>query len=362
MTRRSIRYRWKHHWFSVLIRVFSAGLWWIHTNKNKLKKILCIINLSKLLKIRWASNLWNTLCVYPEDIGFCFLYSQLIHINQFPKLEVPFASNLSPGQQGGRYLPCLAWNPVPMVPFSSLSLLSWEWLNLFPRDERQFALKLSVHGPSSSSSLGLVCLFHCFKNLSLHQGSLFSIWDQSCTSSQLVLHHCTLLVALLPCRGGFAFYVLKAIPHITAKLIAFLLYCWFVCFPCFPRVGIYPHRRCEKWTQLSTWPLRLLPQWFSRCRRHGWIPESERYPGRADGNLLQYFFLENPVDRGVWEATVHRVTRGSDDWATEHTAPTRSLVLFTKSTFPLTWELASSLRPPRSHAAVSVSGFPILPH
>ena len=178
-----------------------------------------------------------------------------MHINQFPKLEVPFASNLSPGQQGGRYLPCLAWNPVPMVQLSSLSLFSWEWLNIFPRDERQFAFKLCVHGPSSSSSLGLVCLFHWFKNLSLHQGSLFSIWDQSCTSSQLVLHHCTLLVAFLPCRGGFAFYVLKAIPHIIAKLIAFLLYCWFVCFSCFSRVGIYPHRRCEKWIQLSMWSL-----------------------------------------------------------------------------------------------------------
>ena len=29
------------------------------------------------------------------------------------------------------------------------------------------------------------------------------------------------------------------------------------------------------------------------------------------GNLLQYSCLENPMDRGAWRATVHRIT-GSD--------------------------------------------------
>ena len=34
-----------------------------------------------------------------------------------------------------------------------------------------------------------------------------------------------------------------------------------------------------------------------------------RSPGGGDGNPLQYFCLENPMDRGVWQATVHRVTK-----------------------------------------------------
>ena len=184
-----------------------------------------------------------------------------------------FALDLSPGRQGAGYSPCPAWNPVRMVQFSSLFLFLWEWLNLFPREEQQSAFELCVHGPSSLSSLELVSLFHCFKNLSLHQGPLFSIWDQACASSQFVLHHCTLLVAFLPCKGGFAFYMLKVTPptHSIAKLIAFLL-SWFVCFSCFSRVGIYPHKQCEKWIQLSTW-LRsysaVLPWWLSECRRHG---------------------------------------------------------------------------------------------
>ena len=28
------------------------------------------------------------------------------------------------------------------------------------------------------------------------------------------------------------------------------------------------------------------------------------------GNPVQYLWLENPMDRGVWWATVHRVTKG----------------------------------------------------
>ena len=41
----------------------------------------------------------------------------------------------------------------------------------------------------------------------------------------------------------------------------------------------------------------------------GSIPESERYPGEGNGNLLQYFCLENPMDRGAWRATIHGVVR-----------------------------------------------------
>ena len=39
------------------------------------------------------------------------------------------------------------------------------------------------------------------------------------------------------------------------------------------------------------------------------IPESGRSPGRGHGNLLQYSCLKNPMDRGAWPATVHRVAK-----------------------------------------------------
>ena len=39
------------------------------------------------------------------------------------------------------------------------------------------------------------------------------------------------------------------------------------------------------------------------------IPESGRSPGERHGNSLQHSCLENPMDRGAWWATVHRVTK-----------------------------------------------------
>ena len=39
----------------------------------------------------------------------------------------------------------------------------------------------------------------------------------------------------------------------------------------------------------------------------GLIPGSGRFPGGGHGNPLQYSCLENPMDRAVWQATVHRV-------------------------------------------------------
>ena len=39
----------------------------------------------------------------------------------------------------------------------------------------------------------------------------------------------------------------------------------------------------------------------------GSIPGWGRSPGEENGNPLQYSYLENPMDRGAWWATVHRV-------------------------------------------------------
>ena len=40
----------------------------------------------------------------------------------------------------------------------------------------------------------------------------------------------------------------------------------------------------------------------------GSIPGSGRSLGKGNGNPLQYSFLENPMDGGIWQATVHGVT------------------------------------------------------
>ena len=41
----------------------------------------------------------------------------------------------------------------------------------------------------------------------------------------------------------------------------------------------------------------------------GSIPGSGTYSGEGNGNPLQYSCLENSMDRGDWQATVHGVTK-----------------------------------------------------
>ena len=41
----------------------------------------------------------------------------------------------------------------------------------------------------------------------------------------------------------------------------------------------------------------------------GSIPGSGRYPGKGNGTPLEYSCLENSMDRGAWQATVHGVTK-----------------------------------------------------
>ena len=44
-------------------------------------------------------------------------------------------------------------------------------------------------------------------------------------------------------------------------------------------------------------------------RDAGLVLGSERSPGGRHGNPLQCSCLENPMDRGAWQATVHRIAK-----------------------------------------------------
>ena len=52
-----------------------------------------------------------------------------------------------------------------------------------------------------------------------------------------------------------------------------------------------------------------LPDKAGDIREAGVIPGSRRSPGGGHGNPLWYSCLENPMDRGAWWATVHRVQK-----------------------------------------------------
>ena len=53
----------------------------------------------------------------------------------------------------------------------------------------------------------------------------------------------------------------------------------------------------------------------------GLIPGSGRSPEEENGNSLQYSCLENLMDRGAWQATVHGVARVRNDLATKPPPP-----------------------------------------
>ena len=53
----------------------------------------------------------------------------------------------------------------------------------------------------------------------------------------------------------------------------------------------------------------------------GSIPGSGRSPGEGNGNPLQYSCLENPMDKGVWQATVHGVSRVGHNLVTKPPPP-----------------------------------------
>ena len=62
------------------------------------------------------------------------------------------------------------------------------------------------------------------------------------------------------------------------------------------------------------WLLRWLRGKESACSAEiagdaGSVPGSGRSPGGGNGKLLQYSCLENPVNRGAWRDTVHRVAK-----------------------------------------------------
>ena len=58
------------------------------------------------------------------------------------------------------------------------------------------------------------------------------------------------------------------------------------------------------------------------------IPGSGRFPGEGNGNPLQYSCLGNPMDRGVWWAAIHGITKSLKGLSTGH---------ISSASFPSSW-------------------------
>ena len=58
--------------------------------------------------------------------------------------------------------------------------------------------------------------------------------------------------------------------------------------------------------------VKNLPANAEGLRDLGSVPRLGRSPGERQSNPLQFSCLENPMDRGVWWATVHKIAKESD--------------------------------------------------
>ena len=64
----------------------------------------------------------------------------------------------------------------------------------------------------------------------------------------------------------------------------------------------------------------------SRCRRLEFDPWVRKIPWKRKCNPLQYICLENPMDRGAWQVTVHGLTKNQtwlSYWEHRHTPTNR---------------------------------------
>ena len=70
---------------------------------------------------------------------------------------------------------------------------------------------------------------------------------------------------------------------------------------------IWQYVYASPWVSQVALEVKNLPANAGAIRDVASILGSGRPPGRGHGNPLQYSCLENPIDRGAWWATVHRV-------------------------------------------------------
>ena len=86
-----------------------------------------------------------------------------------------------------------------------------------------------------------------------------------------------------------------------------------VFIPCFPG---FDNTHTQNGASQVVLAVKNTPANAGDLRDLGPIPGSGRSPGGGHGNPLQYSCLENPRDRGAWQATVHGVAKSHTTEAT----------------------------------------------
>ena len=106
-------------------------------------------------------------------------------------------------------------------------------------------------------------------------------------------------------------------------------------FPLFIMPHSYQVRAPPLWVHLISTQVALVvknPLANAGDKRDvGLIPGSGRFPGGGYGNPLHYSCLENSMDRGVWQATVHGVANSRTRLSTHTHTDNINIYLYTAS-------------------------------
>ena len=231
---------------------------------------------------------------------------------------------------------------------------SWNWLSDWTKLVEVIEIQLSCF--KSSKMILLKCytqydskLGECYDPMDI--GNL--IFGSSAVSkSNSYIYNFSAHVLLKPSLNDFEYYLAGVWNEFNCTVVwtffgIVLVWNWNVNWP-FQSCGhcwvfkICCHIECSTLTESSfrIWnssagfqspPLALfivmlpsrLPRWSTwDAGDIGSIPGSGRSPGGGPNNPLKYSCLENPMDRGVWQATVHRVTESWTrlKWLSTHNA------------------------------------------
>ena len=125
--------------------------------------------------------------------------------------------------------------------------------------------------------------------------------------------------------------------------------------------GLYYTELCS----LYGFPGGLVVKNLPLMQEHWFDPWVGNFPWRRNGNLFQYTCQDNPMDKGTWQATVHRVAKTwtwLSDWACTHASyiPTfwRVFIINGCYYYCSVAKFCLTLRP---HGC-SMPGFPVLHH
>ena len=100
---------------------------------------------------------------------------------------------------------------------------------------------------------------------------------------------------------------IKSLIQLYLVLLFVYLYC--LLHPCNYPCFILYHVLALFWASQVMLVVKNLPANAGDTRNMGSISGSGRSPGEGNSSPLQYSCLKNLMDRGAWQATVHRVTK-----------------------------------------------------